>query len=233
MATLADSRRVVHAINPADVTSYCDGVELFFRKYPKGAPSRIEECFTREGYRIGWRTINCLKHNQLTERHICELDAVQQEFDGKMHRFDIAVDLPPIYGLRDKIAQQVIMKWRRRQPMQDSENVTYLCAPNKRHPRNFILYDDRHSKITGELKVVHLELRFRGTPIIRKQGIKRVRELLTLNPKELFQRHIKLSDAGEKHVQSIMRQATKEYRDRYQGRELSRFMDRYIASIPR
>jgi hypothetical protein len=240
MSNIAEWQDRCNQINPDDVVAYLDGVWVTFRKRPpKRCPGWLEPHKIRLQDReiiVGWRLINNLK-NGLTLARLHEVDEVQREFGGTLTRYDVAVDIPPTPGLKDFITRTVVMKWRRSQPSEDTEHVHYLngISAKKQHNRNFVIYDDQPSKITGECEVVHPELRFRRR-IIRTQGIDWAGELEHLNPRELFQRHIKLTDAGEvqgeAYIRDMMRKTAQRYRDRYRGREIPPYMDRYIANVP-
>jgi hypothetical protein len=80
----------------------------------------------------------------------------------------------------------------------------------------------------------HLELRFYGTPSVRKQGFDLVTDLMEINPRLLFQRHIKLIEfVPEALKKSQARAYIKRDRAFYRGKETSTFIDKYRASIPR
>src|SRR5262249_52170997 len=98
--------------------------------------------------------------------------------------------------------------------------------------RNLILYSDKVNKITGEVDCVHLELRFHRAVMVRRQGIHSVRDLLHLNPRELFDKHVTFSDIAERYVNLRVRKETSRQRKRYQGLDVSPAADRYHASIP-
>jgi hypothetical protein len=82
----------------------------------------------------------------------------------------------------------------------------YWRSWKKRLRSNLVLYSDRINRVTGELYCVHLELRLERAANIRHHGIKRVIDLLAINPCELFARHLVWSTAGERYVERVVRQ---------------------------
>ena len=89
------------------------------------------------------------------------------------------------------------------------------------------------SRITGELECVHLELRLMGADVIRRQGLHRVTDLLTLNPRRLFEKHVMWSNAGESYVKKGMRRENNRFRSDYAGKTVSKIMDAFLAYVPR
>ena len=93
-----------------------------------------------------------------------------------------------------------------------------------------MLYDDKANRITGEVACVHFELRLIGARVIRRQGLHRPSDLLRLNPQELFEKHVKWSDAGETQVKRMMRKEAEQQRQAaYDGEALRAFMERWHA----
>jgi hypothetical protein len=120
--------------------------------------------------------------------------------------------------------------------MHEEENALYwteLSSRSRRSNRDLVVYEDRPSKITGAA-CTHLELRFYGTPSVRKQGIERIRDLMEINPRLLFQRHVKLVDFDPEELkQRQVRAAIRHDIAFYRGKETNAFTDKYRASIPR
>ena len=69
-----------------------------------------------------------------------------------------------------------------------------------------MLYDDKPNRITGEVDCVHFELRLIGAEVTRRQGLHKPSDLLALNPQQLFERHVKWTNAGASYVKKLMRQ---------------------------
>jgi hypothetical protein len=178
------------------------------------------------GYRIGLHQPNLAVLPVLAQ--------FQQGHGGKLYRFDIAVDLTT--HNRAWIEQHGLLRWRRSGPMHEEENALYWTeqsSRSRRSNRDLVLHDDRPSKITGAA-CTHLELRFYGTPSVRKQGFELVTDLMEINPRLLFQRHIKLVDFDPEVLkQSQVRAAIRHDMAFYRGKETSAFTDKYRASIPR
>jgi hypothetical protein len=74
-------------------------------------------------------------------------------------------------------------------------------------------------------------VRFFSTPSVRKQGFERVTDLIEINPRLLFQRHIKLVEFDPEALKQLaIRKATWLF---IAAKETSHFIDKYRASIPR
>src|SRR5262249_54455743 len=138
---------------------------------------------------------------------------------------------------RNAILKQGLLKWRRDQPMRDEQRTVYwvdfkLKKGRPRAYRNLVLYDDKVNKITGEVDCVHLELRFHRAITVKRQGIRSVRDLLKVNPKRLFDKHLKFTDIAERYVDKRVREETTRQRKNYKGKEVSSNTDHYHAHIP-
>jgi len=120
--------------------------------------------------------------------------------------------------------------------MHEEANAIYWVeqsSRSRRSSRDLILYDDKPSKITGTA-CTHLELRFFGALSVRKQGFEHVTDLMEINPRLVFQRHIKLVEFDPETLkQSAIRKAMRHDIAFYRGKETSLFRDKYRASIPR
>jgi hypothetical protein len=160
----------------------------------------VEECRNRHGRLVGCRVIR----NQPSKATLQQLDQLARKHRGTLHRIDVALDIEARPGLRDRIVSTARLKWSRKGQMHEIERTVYWVY-RKRSRRNLVLYDDKAFRLTGELDCIHLELRLIGADVIRRQGFRRVSELFELNPRQLFERHVKWSDAGESYVRKIMR----------------------------
>jgi hypothetical protein len=118
---------------------------------------------------------------------------------------------PDPHQFRNQIAQQGVLRWRRNGRMLDYEGtiywVNFLDRPNPY--RNFVVYADRPNRWTGEVDCLHVELRFLRARSVKDQNIRRPLDLLNIDPKALFDKHVKWSDAGAKHVQIMTRKAVR------------------------
>jgi hypothetical protein len=220
-----------------DTVPYVDTTEIWFaimrpEHYREVKRlGRIEPCRTRDGRLIGFRLIK----NLPSAEWLLKADRLVRRYGGVLHRLDIALDLTPRPGLRELLTTTAVLKWSLKGRMHDTDPdgttySTYWCPSRSR--RNLALYDDKPSRITGELDCVHFELRLIGARIIRGQGIHRPADLIGLNPKQLFDRHLMWSNAGARLVRRLMRDASDEQRQRYAGQRLSPFMDDYVAGAP-
>jgi hypothetical protein len=213
--------------------AYIDSVELFFsrlspsqRSAIERAHGRLEECTDRKGRLWGYRLIV----NGPDKRSLSALDRTQRRYRGVISRFDIAIDAPA--AVKSLIQSRALLRWGRGS-MHDVGETTYWIwwGHKRRPPRNLLLYGDRPSKITGELDVAHLELRFLRAHAVRREGIHRVSDLLHINPKELFSKHVKWTTAAEEFVRKAQRRAVQEDRKKYRGQTVNDFSDYYRANI--
>jgi hypothetical protein len=212
-----------------------DTCELFFRLQPPAVfreiarLGRIEPCRTPQGLVIGFRVIR----NRPDIVWLQQADQLAHRFGGKVHRFDIALDVAPRPGLRELLTTTAVVKWSLKGCMHDTEPDGTGTTYWGRGRRRLALYGDKPNRITGELDCVHFELRLIGARIIGRQGIHRPADLIGLNPRKLFDRHVMWSDAGARLVQKAMRRASNEYRERYKGQRLDAFMDDFVAGRPK
>jgi hypothetical protein len=217
-----------------EVSAYLDTIEMWFPYLRRSAydevsrHGRVKQCRTRHGQLSGFRLIK----NQPGKAVLLQLDRLARRHRGVLHRVDVALDIEPRTGLRDKIVSTARLKWSKREQMQEIGRTVYWLQ-RKRSRRNLVLYDDKHNRMTGELECIHFELRLMGAHIIRRQGLHRARDLLTLDPSRLFDKHVTWSNAGERYVKKVMRRESNRYRQKYKGKLVSKVMDKFLASVPR
>jgi hypothetical protein len=225
--------------------AYIDTIEVFFpsvltreqyliiKRY-----GRVKECRDQNNRLWGYRLIL----NQPVRQTLPRLDRMVKKYRGVLCRLDVALDIQPERSADHEtyqrlILQRAILRWRPKGPMHDPNETTYWVywkEGKTRCSKNLVLYADRHNKITGELRCVHLELRFLRADAGRRQGISSVKDLINVDPSALFGKHVKWTDTADKHVAKIVRQAVKEDRDRYIGRQTtSVFTDKYGANTHR
>ena len=130
-----------------------------------------------------------------------------------------------------------MLKWRRASPMQDEEHGIYFIRQRDRKhrsSRDLIIYDDKPSKITGEVHCAHVEIRLQRPDIIRRQGFKYAGDLIGLNPRKLFDHHItlKVFDPDE-YAKPIIRKTVKHERMKNRSsKPITPFADQYRSTIP-
>lgn len=205
-------------LDPPETTAYLDTVEVFFphwiarRQFER--IGRLKVCQGRQNEVWGYRLIL----NQPTQQQLLAADAAARKYRGVVSRFDLAIDVqfssadPPdaANAFKDLIIRTALLRWRRRGPMEDTENVIYWSRARRRY-RNFALYADKPNRHTGELNCVHLELRFLKPKAVRSQGVTRVKDLLAVSPRALFERHVKFSsEIPEKHFVRVLRAPCKQ-----------------------
>jgi hypothetical protein len=235
-----------------DVIAYVDTVEMFVRFIPVGTRRAIEvegcelwtkDCRDRNGKIVGHR----LTVHQPTQTVIQIFDCLHDlpHCWACLHRFDIAVDLitrtdADAAFLKEWLLCHVVLRWRPRGPMHDEEYGSYWVDQEhrkhhgKKHSaRDLAVYacNIRPSKIAHQ-PCAHLELRFQNSAACKKEVV-RVRGLIKLDPSKLFAKHLRVSFISARYVRDAMRKASKDDRDRYEGRETSVYTDRYRASAAR
>jgi hypothetical protein len=199
--------RIVHPSDPGHaaaeaafsglvISAYIDTVEVFFWQLRRNSPWRqLRSLGMLRRSKWGWR----LSRNQPSRVAVLQLDRLTRCLQGVLTRFDVALDMqvddPP--KLQNWLVSSSSLRWRKAGPLVTHQGEPRYWAP-QRSPRNLVLYGDRHNKMTGETPCVHLELRFRGKSV-RAQGITTVAQLLTLNPRQLFQKHVRWSDIGYRY----------------------------------
>jgi hypothetical protein len=228
---------------PVECIAYTDTTEWWFpcglshyqrtrlRRLFKGG--KVVEYRKPNGFLMGYRA----GRNQPDKTFLLRLAPLVQECGAVLCRLDIALDCDAVPMLGNTILQQAVLNWRRQGPMQNFENGNvnwvWYAESGRRPNRNLSLYTDRPNRFTGELDCVHLELRFLRADIIRKQDIHSIHDLLALNPKDLFDKHLRWSADGQEFEVRAMKQAVLEDRAYYRGKETGPFIDQYRASIPR
>jgi hypothetical protein len=237
----------------ADVVAYIDTIELFFRFRVKGALRQLR----RAGSPVAWFE-NCVDGLGMIRGHrlivqlptisaIKILDQMYSDYGAVLCRTDLAYDASARPGISNETVRrlfecQALLKWRPRGPMhQDHETVYWVKQKSRksRSSRDLGLYP-RPSKITGELGISHFELKLLNASTIKKQNIERPRDLLAINPRKLFRKHIRLVNYTPEQSDRIMREyvrsAVKAERMKHRKRSTrngDEFLDRYRATIPR
>lgn len=225
---------------PGYIFAYIDTVEMYFRRYrprgllravhSQGCAAWFQQCYA-DGIAAGYRLIV----HQPNVPALRLLDQHQRDHDGKLCRFDVALDLittPQDHdALRQWIEGHAVLSWRRAGSMNAVGATLYWNTyEGKRSNRDVVLYDDRPSKITGR-KCVHFELRFYNAGAIRRAGFHDASDLIELNPRELFRRHVKLLDV-EPLRRRLIRRAVRADRIKVRSQRTSRITDGYRARIP-
>jgi hypothetical protein len=221
-------------INPI-VFAYIDSAEAYFPLLPDRPAYQALRRFgqlrpaSRKRPRCGYLLIV----HQPDIRKVMRLEVLLKKYRGVLHRLDIALDIQAANAAEMKhlIETRALLKWRRKGVMREVGETLYWARRQAR--RNLVFYADKPNRITGELDCSHLELRLKGADVIRKQKIASPKDLLVINPRALFAKHVGWSDFGDRYVKKIMRQETAKDRLNHRGKEVSRFMDDYRAHLPR
>jgi hypothetical protein len=222
-----------------DVTAYLDTVECFLPRLTTEQYrtcrrfGQIKECRNHRDQLWGYRLIL----NQPDPQTLLRVDPLVEQYRGTVCRFDLAIDIqaPDPEAVKQLILRQAVLRWRRRGPMHEAgehrDETVYWSYGKGWRTKNLVIYADKHNRFTGELGCVHLELRFLRTKTVRVQGVHRITDLFKVNPKALFDRHVKWSDDADKYVLKVIRKAVKEDIARWQNKPTHQFA-RYRASLP-
>jgi hypothetical protein len=183
-------RAPIHSVHPKDYT--------FF-----------EPCNPNDKFR-GWT---------LALSHCPSLDALRVliELQDKLHatlsRFDVAVDFiaetyPDARDLMDSLLLIAVLRNGRGQIERVKETI-YL-NPLRTRGKNARLYSDLPSKIEIDQPCYHFELMFLGAQTCKRTaGFDTVRDLLNIDPHQLFDTHIRLIDnvpARWRYAQNFFKQ---------------------------
>jgi len=129
-----------------------------------------------------------------------ELLRALDEYGGIISRVDIAFDIFPLHQSIDEMAELIrsdaLLRWRALGRMHDCETTLYWVEEYKgctRPDRNLGEYHDHVSKLDGR-PTVHLELRFQTAESTKAENLHLPSDLEKLNPRELFDKHIRLAD---------------------------------------
>lgn len=220
--------------------AYIDTIEVHFRPYrPEGLLRAVQAqgckawyvACEANGMDAGYRLIV----HQPKPATLKLLDQHQRDHGGKLCRFDVALDLltspKKRHAMRRWLEAHAVLRSRRSGSMNTVGATLYWTnyAP-KRSNRDLVLYADRPSKITGG-PCVHFELRFYNSAAIRRAGYGHARDLIALNPRQLFARHVKLIDMEPLRLRMI-RKAVADDRNKRSRRLDHPITDRYRARIP-
>jgi hypothetical protein len=230
-ATDMDERAIAH------IAPYIDTVELTYPRRPKGLLAEARNILGRKvwfrdivdgsGNRWGSR----LPLNQPTPELLPALD----KYGGSISRIDIAFDIFPldmsVELMASVIRANTFLRWRRPQPMFDYFGTLYWGQQHKgekRPDRNLAEYHDLPSKLTGQ-RAVHLELRLQTSDATKAEKFRLPSDLGNINPRELFDKHIRIIDF-QHHVSSDIMDGdhsnrTRGFYRRFYGNRVQHFKD--------
>jgi hypothetical protein len=223
-----------------------DTVEIFLRRPPSGLRRQVEktvgrrvlirECFDRYGQRQGVR----LAVNRPTSACLAILESIHRAERGSaISRVDIAIDFEmkteeEAIALAEWIDHHLVLKWRSSKTKKmEFRTTTYWCDARK--GRNLVRYQNRQNRC-----VVRLEMRFLRAASVRRTGLNDLSGLPHLNPRNLFDHHVKARRFTDRFKIKAMREAVAKERKRVlkktagkRSRQIEEFLDRYRASVPR
>jgi hypothetical protein len=235
----ADPATALDGAAIADVQAYIDTLELTFRSRPKGLLAEARRIIRRK---IWFKEIRDGSGNRWAVKLICHqpspelLDALDK-YAGVVSQLDVAFDIWPREMSTEQMAAFVrsnaILRWRRKANMHEHKTTLYWSVqhPSLARPdRNLAEYHDKPSKLRVDGKpVVHLELRLQTAEAIKKEKIRAPSDLASLNPRQLFDKHLRII-AFSDHIASDIRQAkqprrTEGFYSRFYGNRAQRFKD--------
>jgi hypothetical protein len=232
----ASNRNHINRVRSTGADAYIDTVEAFF---PSGRSSpvyrqrlgRLVECVDKQGRCWGQRLIL----NQPSREALRQLAQLLHQHPGsKLRRVDVALDMQATNStwLRQMLVTHSMLRWRRQAEMQEIAETVYWERVHK--ARNLVLYSDKPNKITGELDCCHLELRFTRAKVVKRHGLDDIGKLLKLNPRQLFLKHVKWSEAATRYVNRIAEQEGKKAQHKLASANIQYpLLVRYYNNIPR
>jgi len=257
-ATTRNDTRFEWLPRPLRVCLYPDTLEFFVRRRPYagirtewefalGRPVILTPCKDRNRNVCGHR----ITIHQPNPDELPVLDQLQRRFGALLIRLDFAIDWIFASGTekqrwREWLEKTVLLRWRRKGKMHDhmrddgDEKTLYWIRQKdraRRSTRNLKLYDDeKASKRLGE-HCVHLELCFFRSASCKAQGIYRPSDILGLNPRGLFDKHVKLVSGVDDYLRHRVRREVKAYRERhlackYSSERSRDFHDRFCLLVP-
>lgn len=241
-------------LDPADVIAFIDTIELFIRNYGPRDPRRLKPVHLRQLRRIQRFALRACRDRRdrrrkwgyrITVHQPCRallvaLDRLQRITKGTLARLDLAIDFSVAaaskQAVKDWLVRHAILKYRPPGPMHDEDNTTswvHQSARTRRSNRDLIVYADRHSKITGEVDIVHLELKLLRTDAVGRVGYERVGQLFNLNPRHLMERCVGLVEVVD--LAGWRRKAIRKMVKRNRERCLptgDKFEEAWVAALP-
>src|SRR5262245_27525440 len=207
MITISETCPRVKIARKPDVSAYLDSVEVYFGCLKQAQLRRlrtnwdIRRCRHGFGYRLICNQGSRHKRQRLDPSRLKRLDSLCKKFHGVVHRADVALDIQceNPEALRLQIRSQAILRWKRTGLMHEIGHTTYWeqLRSGKALRRNLVLYPATFNRITGELDTVHFELRLHQAQVVRNQGIRQPSDLLTINPRTLFNKHVRWSSRAD------------------------------------
>lgn len=217
--------------NPIRTVASIDTIEVFARWLPRGFRREVEavtgERLMIERLRYGLM----VKINRPPANVLPILDRLikDRRYGACASRVDIANDLTvenvdAADQLTEWIDRHVVLKWRSPKTRKMEYGGTiYWCDKHK--GRNIALYRK------GD-HVIRLELRFYRAQTLKRADLRDISDLPLINPKKLFDHHIKGRRLSEKFKINAMRRSVREDRARAQRNPVrSKFTDSYRANI--
>jgi hypothetical protein len=140
-----------------------------------------------------WRTVTI--HQPAPE--ILELLDKRGGVLGGAHiAYDFRSGIAGVEMLAEYFRQNIRLNWQQNENMVDVLSSTYWSFAKQ--DRNLLLYDDLPTKLFVRYgKVVHLELRFQTAESLRREGFNKPSDLIAIDPRKLFDKHVKLTNFTE------------------------------------
>ncbi|MGY4433705.1 hypothetical protein ACVWWO_006182 [Bradyrhizobium sp. F1.13.1] len=222
----------------ATVQAYIDTVEVTYARRPKGL---LAEARAILGRKVWFEDVKDASGNRWGTRLPLhqpspDLLAALDKYGGSISRFDVAFDIFPldmsIEMMAEVIRECALLRWRRPQSMHEISSTLYWTEwhPGQIRPdRNLAEYHDLPSKIDGK-PTVHLELRFQTSDATKAQNLFRPSQLMRLNPRALFDKHIRIIDF-QQHIADDINSSgnparTRGFYERYYQGRVQLFKDR-------
>jgi len=233
--------------------AYIDSIGYHFRYLPTGMLTELKRIYGRRVRKEPCRDRNGGFQGFIVTLHqpwLVLLETAERwrlAHGGVICRLDIAYDFMPSDGVEPErldhfLKTQASLRWQPKGPMLDFGETTYMSDQEgrDRHTnRNAVVYSDKPERFYGLLDISHFELKFCRALALDNEGIETLIDVLAINPKEMFEKHIRLvAFDADKARQQFLRKQIAQCRKLFKHKSnrsarTRKLLDMYEASLPK
>ena len=196
MNTISDldgGRNAVASINPSDIFSYCDAIQIWL-KHPlprKDLTWLRSKCGSIHVHdqpaRFDWSYQQRLQLRQPTHAALQSLSTLNELY---LNRVELSLDWtfanePERDAAYQLVCLHHVKKWHGQQHIGFKKLTRYTGPPGARNL--MALYPDKACRITGEVFCVHLDWRIKGPGAVRAAGVSSLHDLLDFNYRQFWE----------------------------------------------